>query len=324
MPSRVVAVVGGGIALLDRRDAAAVSMARRFAGDTGGVLEVVMLGGPVPLPGAWSRAWSIPASDARAAVPAVAGLVADGEQVLFVAGETPLGTELAARLAFRLGCPVIASAQALKCHGGLVQVTRPAVAGTRSVSISALVYPVVVVASADAGQPDAGAASAPTAAELAVSVLEPPELLGETRLSPWEMDVTEADVVVAGGRGVGGRDGFELLGRLAAKLGGAIGATRVAVDLGWAPRDRQVGLTGRTVSPRLYIACGISGAIHHTLGMRGSGFIVAINTDPRCPIFGIANASVVGDVRTVVPGLIEEIDRRVILPEARVLVGSAR
>ncbi|MBE7518109.1 MAG: electron transfer flavoprotein subunit alpha/FixB family protein [Thermoflexaceae bacterium] len=124
------------------------------------------------------------------------------------------------------------------------------------------------------------------------------------------MDVTEADVVVAGGRGVGGPEGFERLAELATLLGGSVGASRVAVDLGWAPYARQVGLTGKSVSPRLYIACGISGAIHHTLGMRDSSFIVAINSDARAPIFKIANVSIVGDLNEILPALITGLKAR--------------
>lgn len=325
MPPRVMVVVEGGASGLDRRDAAAVAMARRFAAESGASVAAVLVGDTIALPGAWAAAWLIPTADARLVVSEIAALVASDRDTVVVTGETPLGREVAARLAVRLGCAVLAGAQAMKLNGGLLQVTRSALAATRSVTLSALAMPAVVVASADVGAGEAVPSVMPEIGRLAaLAPSSAPELLGETRLSPWEMDVTEADVVVSGGRGVGGPDGFELLGELARRLGGAIGATRVAVDLGWAPRDRQVGLTGRTVSPRLYIACGISGAIHHTLGMRGSGFIAAINTDPRCPIFGIANASVVGDVREVVPQLIAEIDRRrgaVATPE---LVGAAR
>jgi len=147
--------------------------------------------------------------------------------------------------------------------------------------------------------------------------------VSEERLGPWEMDIAEADVVVAGGRGVGGPDGFALLADLAALLEGGVGASRVAVDAGWAPRSSQVGLTGKTVSPRLYVACGISGAIHHTLGMRDSAFIIVINSDPQAPIFKIANVGIVGDVRQVVPNLIADLrSRRTSNDAAAVLTGG--
>jgi electron transfer flavoprotein alpha subunit len=130
------------------------------------------------------------------------------------------------------------------------------------------------------------------------------------------MDLLDADVVVAGGRGMGGPEGFALIEELAGLLGGTVGASRVAVDAGWAPSARQVGLTGKTVSPRLYIACGISGAPHHLLGMRDSSLIVAINSDPRAPIFTIAHVSVVGDVHRVIPELIASLRAHRDVPEA--------
>ena len=326
MPSRVLVIVEGGPSGIDRRDTAAVSMARRFSAETGAELEALVSGSAVVLPGTWSRCWLLTAVDARAIVAEAAAIAASGDYTSVFTGETPLGREVAGRLAARLGCPVVAGVQATRMLSGALQLTRPAVAGTRSVMLAALKLPAIVVVSADISAAEAAPSVMPESQELIPAhLLDGPELLAETRLSPWEMDVAEAEVVVAGGRGVGGVEGFELLGTLAERLGGAVGATRVAVDLGWVSRDRQVGLTGRTVSPRFYLACGVSGAIHHTLGMRSSGFIAAINTDPRCPIFSIANASVVGDVREVVPALIAEIDRRRALAAAsREPIGAAR
>jgi electron transfer flavoprotein alpha subunit len=122
--------------------------------------------------------------------------------------------------------------------------------------------------------------------------------------------IEDAPVIVAGGRGLGGPENFTLVEELAKALGGAVGATRAVVDAGWYPYATQVGQTGKTVSPKLYIACGISGAIQHKVGMQSSGVIVAINKDRNAPIFEFSDLGVVGDVHQVVPKLTELVRRR--------------
>jgi electron transfer flavoprotein alpha subunit len=122
--------------------------------------------------------------------------------------------------------------------------------------------------------------------------------------------IEDAPVIVAGGRGLGGPENFALVEELAKALGGAVGATRAVVDAGWYPYAAQVGQTGKTVAPKLYVACGISGAIQHKVGMQSSGVIVAINKDPNAPIFEFADLGVVGDVHAIVPKLTELVKQR--------------
>ena len=127
---------------------------------------------------------------------------------------------------------------------------------------------------------------------------------------PGGKKIDEADIIVAGGAGMGSAQGFSMLEELASLLGGAVGATRKVVELGWAPKSVQVGQSGTTVSPDIYIACGISGAVQHLVGMKESEMIIAINSDPDAPIFSVADYGIVGDVKEVVPALLTALRER--------------
>jgi electron transfer flavoprotein alpha subunit len=209
-----------------------------------------------------------------------------------------------------LAVPVVGSVVAARAGDHQIQVTRQAASGAGTATLTLLRHPAILLVDREAATASPARTAGVTTDERTLdSRSQAPafRLLRETRLLPWDMDLAEADVVVAGGRGVGGPAGFDMLATLAGLLGGTVAGSRVAVDNGWLPYARQVGLTGKTVSPALYIACGISGAIHHTLGMRGSSHVIAINTDRDAPVFKLASVSVVADFRDVVPGLIERL-----------------
>lgn len=135
------------------------------------------------------------------------------------------------------------------------------------------------------------------------------EVVQRIRSQAEDAKIEYADIIVTGGRGLGGPAGFQLLEDLAAELGGVVGASRPCVDAGWISYDHQVGQTGKTVRPKLYIAAGVSGAIQHKVGMQNSDFILAINRDPNAPIFEIANAGIVGDLFEVIPAMIVELKK---------------
>lgn len=221
---------------------------------------------------------------------------------------TALGRELAPRVAARLRTGLASDCLAVSVGaGGALQMSRAVYGGRASCTVVCpQARPQMLTLErqrssaaahvAPAREPEVIRLDAVHAASAART-----DLTGFFQEDPSSMDLAEADVVVAGGRGVGSLQGFQLLVELASLLGGTVAASRAAVDAGWVPSHRQVGQSGRTVAPSLYIACGISGAPHHAVGMRESRTVVAINTDRNAPIFGLADLGIVGDLHEVLP-----------------------
>jgi electron transfer flavoprotein alpha subunit len=240
----------------------------------------------------------------------LAALVDEKSPAAVLVASTPEGKEVAARLAVRTGSGVLTDA---------VDVSDELVAEQSIFGGSIVVHsrvktgiPIITVRpNAVAPEPAPGeAALEPTAIELseaAKGARITDRVVQERGERP---DLTEAAIVVSGGRGVGSAENFALIEKLADSLGAAVGASRAATDAGWYPHQFQVGQTGKTVSPQLYMAIGISGAIQHRAGMQTSKTIMAVNKDPEAPIFELADFGVVGDLFKVVPQLMDEVDKR--------------
>jgi len=217
---------------------------------------------------------------------------------------------LAARLAARLGAGLASECTKLDIDGdGCLLVSRPVFQGRLSARVVCRSLPQIATFQAGYGK-RSGVPSEPDVLPLPPPATATPRSVVEEEVldPPDVMDLMSADVIVAGGRGVAGPDGFALLERLAQRLGGALAASRAAVDAGWVPSHRQVGLSGKTVAPRLYVACGVSGATHHVVGMKDSKSVIAINNDRSAPIFKIADVAILGDVAQVIPQVLEKLD----------------
>jgi len=225
---------------------------------------------------------------------------------------TSLGRDLAPRVAEHLNAPMASDITSIDVIGTEVQIKRPVYAGKIRANVSFSTQPIVlslrpkIFPSAElkgAGRLEELKADTDVFSGVKYIVRELKKIAGA------KLDLTEADVIVSGGRGMKGPENYKILEELADLLGGVVGASRAAVDAGWRPHSDQVGQTGKTVSPTLYIACGISGAIQHLAGMSSSKVIVAINKDPEAPIFQVADYGIVGDLFEVVPALTKELKK---------------
>ncbi len=243
----------------------------------------------------------------------LAVLIREHRPEIVLAGATPMGRSFFPRVAARLRTGLTADCTSLEIDresGNLLQI-RPAFGGNIMATIlcpnnrpqMATVRPRVMKRGTYDEQRSGEIVHVETKGlNSRTSVVETIKEVSEITVN-----LHEADIIVSGGRGLGDPKGFKLLGELAELLGGALGASRAAVDEGWIPYRHQVGQTGKTVCPKIYIACGISGAVQHLVGMQSSDIIIAINKNPEAPIFNVANYGIVGDVYEIVPLLIKKI-----------------
>jgi electron transfer flavoprotein alpha subunit len=242
---------------------------------------------------------------------AVAQIATEGEANVVLIGGSRSGREYSPRVAIKLSAPLLEDVVSLKASGASFIAEHYTYLARVTETVEATGSVVVVSV-----KPSVFAAAVPGAVaveQFDVDLNLPPrrlQITGKTAEKSSRISLSEAEIVVSGGRGVGSTEGFtQYVEGLADRLGAAVGATRAIVDAGWRPYSEQVGQTGKTVQPKVYIAIGISGAVQHLSGMNKSKVIVAINRDAEAPIFKIADYGIVGDVNQLVPAIIEELKK---------------
>jgi len=241
---------------------------------------------------------------------AITNLAKETDYDILIISNTSLGKDLAPRLSVKLDAGCVVDCIKLNLSGNEIILTRPAYAGKALIDLKLLSNKKVITLRPNVFK--AQISESPAPAEIVVKEISGVNLKSKVtsfKKSEGKLDVAEADIIVSGGRGMKGPENFHLIEELAESLGAAVGASRAVVDAGWRPHNEQVGQTGKTVSPTLYVACGISGAIQHLAGMSSSKYIVAINKDKDAPIFNVADYGITGDLFEIIPALTNEIKK---------------
>ncbi len=243
----------------------------------------------------------------------LSSLISERKPVLTMIGNTSFGLDLAPALAVELKMPIATDCIGIEVDGGKVKVIRNIYSGKINARMSfrddATQYMVTVRASAfpaPESAPGLGGAVESVASPLTEEI-DYKKFIAYEEAAVGEVDITAADILVSVGRGIGDVENIPLAEELAKVLGGVVACSRPVVDKKWLPKPRQVGTSGKTVKPKLYLALGISGAFQHLAGMQASDLIVAVNKDPKAPIFSVANYGIVGDIMKVMPVLKDKI-----------------
>ncbi len=238
---------------------------------------------------------------------ALAAVIQRAAPAIILFGATGWGKEVSARTAAKLDMGVVTDCTDAQVENGALMLTRPIYAGKAIAHVKARSLPIMVSIRPNIFPPSQVNGASPQVERVSVQLPEPKaKVVEKVQKEKTKVDLSEANIVVSGGRGVRGPEGFVPVQELADTLGAAVGASRAAVDSGWIDYSHQVGQTGKTVSPQLYVAVGISGAIQHLAGMSSSKVIVAVNKDPDAPIFKVADYGIVADLFEVVPALNQE------------------
>ncbi len=306
---------------VNKNSLGAVSEGARVAGELGGECHVLVLGGDdltdalcasLGAHGA-SKVLRVsgPEGLAQPVVDAMAQVMDVGGHRYALFGGGLLGFEIGAGLAARLDAGVTMEVTNVRVEGGELLAERP-ILGDSSISTSRYRERGIIIGRLNAFEPRETGGEAPVedvAVEFSDFSLRA-RMVNRGEQRGADVNIEDADILIAGGRGLGNADGFGTLEQLAGALGGAVAATRAVVDAGWYPYAAQIGQTGKTVAPKLYLAAGISGAIQHKVGMQSSENIVAINKDANAPIFEFSDLGVVGDLNEILPRLTEAVKAR--------------
>jgi electron transfer flavoprotein alpha subunit len=297
----------------------AISEAAKLAGEIGGEAAALVVGDVTDDAaaglGAYGagkvyRAKDVPEGLAQPIVDAMAKVISDNDISYALFGGGLLGFEIGAGLTARLNAGVTMEVTAVKVDDGKLVAERPVLQDSAIVDVGYVSEPGIIIGrlnAFDLQEPGDGSAEVEDIDVELSEFSNRATLVTRGEQAGEEVNIEDADILVGGGRGLGEKDNFKLAEELAEAMGGAVAATRAVVDAGWYPYSTQIGQTGKTVAPKLYLAAGISGAIQHKVGMQGSENIVAINKDQNAPIFEFCDLGVVGDLHKIMPKLTEAI-----------------
>jgi len=297
----------------------AISEAAKLAGEIGGEASALVVGDvsddAAAGLGAYGakkvyRAKEVPEGLAQPIVDAMAKVIQDNDISYALFGGGLLGFEIGAGLTARLNAGVTMEVTAVKADGGKLVAERPVLQDSAIVDVGYVSEPGIIIGRLNAFDAEESGGGSAEVVDVDVELSgwsSKASLVTRGESGGEDVNIEDADILVGGGRGLGEKDNFKLAEELAEAMGGAVAATRAVVDAGWYPYSTQIGQTGKTVAPKLYLAAGISGAIQHKVGMQSSENIVAINKDQNAPIFEFCDLGVVGDLHKIMPKLTEAI-----------------